>query len=60
MAKVIVEYTVKIKQTLDWPDDELGDFNYENLEANLEPTIDDVQSDYDISSVILNGEQHYF
>ncbi len=60
MAKVIVEYMVKMKQTLHWPDDELKDFNYENLQVNLEPSVDDVAGDCDISSVKLNGQEHNF
>ena len=60
MATVIVEYTVTIKQTLHWPDDELINFDYDNLTANLEPSLDDVADEYDIASVKLNGETHHF
>ena len=36
MAKLRVEYEVKLVQFIDWPDDELADLNYENLHANLD------------------------
>lgn len=61
MAKVIVKYTATFKQTLDWPDDELGDFNYENLQVNLRPSEDDETGDeFEILSVKLNGEEYDF
>ena len=61
MAKVIVEYTAKFKQTLDWPDDELDSFNHDNLESNLEPTEDDLVSyKFEILDVKLNGKDHVF
>jgi hypothetical protein len=61
MAKVEVTYTARITQTLDWPDDELDDFNYNNLQANLEPTEDDIDGqEFDILDVKLNGQDHSF
>jgi len=60
MSKVIVEYTATFKTTLHWPDDELEDFNLENLQVNLTPSEDDWNSDCDIKTIKLNGEDHYF
>ncbi len=61
MAKVIIEFTVKFKQTLDWPDGELCEFTYDNLLCNLEPSEDDItDDDFDISSVKLNGKEYDF
>ena len=34
--KLLVKYTVTLEQTVDWPDDELEDFSYENLLCNLD------------------------
>lgn len=61
MAKVIVEYTAKFKTTLDWPDDELKDFNYNNLQVNLTPSEDDWDGlELDVCELKLNGMDHYF
>ncbi len=35
MAELRVEYTVKLVEFIDWPDDELNNLNYENLKCNL-------------------------
>lgn len=61
MAKVIVEYTARIKQEIYWPDDELDHFTYDNVQANLEPSADDVvDEEFDVLSIKLNGEEHDF
>lgn len=60
MAKIRVEYMVKIVQYIDWPDTEMGDFNHENLECNLEPERADTMDPYDITGVQVNGEPHEF
>ena len=36
MAKLRVEYEVKLVEFIDWPDDEMDDLNYENLHCNLD------------------------
>ncbi|MBL4908947.1 MAG: hypothetical protein JKX78_03840 [Alteromonadaceae bacterium] len=58
MASIKVTYTQTrtLTQTIDWPSDEMGDFNRENLECNLEP--DDAQeqeSEVEIRTVTLDG-----
>tara|TARA_R110000851_G_scaffold84297_1_gene183830 strand:+ start:432 stop:617 length:186 start_codon:yes stop_codon:yes gene_type:complete len=61
MAKIIVEYSAEFKQTLDWPDDEMGALNLDNLQANLVPCEDDlVDYEFDIKKVKLNGKDHDF
>ena len=61
MAKVEVEYTVKIKQTINWPDDEMGDFTYDNLCCNLD--VDEGSFEHgteDITNVTVDGQHHAF
>lgn len=61
MAKVEVKYTVEMTQIIDWSDDEMEDFTYENLQVNLEPEDSQVLIfDHYIKKVIVNGEEHYF
>lgn len=58
--KVIVEYEVKIRESIDWPDDEIQEFTYENLEANLEPSSENICHIENISSILVDGEEYYF
>ena len=60
MAKVTVVYTATFKQTIDWPDDELGDLTYENVEINLDPIDAVFTGELDIDDVKLNGENYEF
>lgn len=60
MAKVAVKYAATFIQVIDWPDDELDAFNYENLEANIDHEKSNFTGDIDIDEVELNGQQHYF
>jgi hypothetical protein len=60
MAKVVVTYTAKFHQIIDWPDDELDDFNLQNLECNIEPEKSDFIGDIDVVEINLNGKEHYF
>ena len=62
MAKVKVIYTATFTQTLIWPDDELDSFNYENLEANLDPegTNSNFTGEVSVYDILLNGREHYF
>ena len=55
--KIEVEYTVTHKQTIEWPDDEFNDFDYETLECNLE---DDYGVIDDIKSVKVDGSDYEF
>ncbi len=61
MAKVKVTYTVVVTQTIDWPDDEMEDFDHDNLMLNLDPSHlnSDAEID-DIYSVKVNGVEHHF
>lgn len=60
MAKVQVKYTATFVQVIDWPDDELADFNYENLELQIDPEKSQFTGDLDVDEIELNGEEHYF
>lgn len=61
MAKVIVEYTAKFKTTLEWPDDEIENLDYDNLQVNLTPSEDDWDGDeLEICDLKLNGKDHSF
>jgi hypothetical protein len=61
MNKVVVTYTAEFKTTLNWPDNEMGDFTLENLQSNITPSDDDFRGmDVDIIDLKLNGEDHYF
>lgn len=60
MARVVVTYTAKFHQVIDWPDDELEDFNLENLECNIEPDQSDLIGNIEICDINLNGEEYYF
>ncbi len=61
MAKVKVKYAVILEQVIDWPDDEMSDFSYENLQVNLEPSDASViDNNYDILNVEVNNKQHQF
>jgi len=58
VAKIEVEYIVKVRQKIDWPDDEMDDFNYDNLDANLDPREADPIEVQDIDSIKVNGKNH--
>jgi hypothetical protein len=60
VAKIEVEYIVKVRQKIDWPDDEMDDFNYDNLEANLDPNDSDPVEVENIITVKVNGKNHNF
>jgi len=60
MAILKVIYTVTIEETIDWPDDELEDLNYDNLMTNL--NVDD-KDDYqyeEIKSITKNDREFWF
>jgi len=63
MPTITVTYTQTrtMTQTIEWPEDEMDDFNLANLECNLEP--DDAQeqsSELDLYHVTKDGEPHDF
>lgn len=60
MAKVTVKYTATFMQTIDWPDDELGDFNSDNLVANIDPNKSEFTGELEIDDLELNGKEHWF
>lgn len=60
MAKVTVTYTAKFHQVIEWPDDELDDFNQENLECNIEPDKSEFIGDITVVDADLNGKEHWF
>lgn len=62
MAKVLVKYTATVLEIIDWPDDEMGDFNEDNLELNIDG-LDGNIKDFtfeEILSVKVNGKEHQF
>lgn len=61
MAKVRVEYTIKAIQYIDWPDNEMDNFNEDNLFCNLEPDNETTSLEVvEIIDVEVNEESHYF
>lgn len=60
MAKIKVNFTVNYTTTIDWPDDEMDDLTYENLECNLDIHDAHKLSVDEIKSVKVNGKEHYF
>lgn len=63
MASIKVTYvqTRTLTQTIDWPEDEMEDFNPDNLECNLEP--EDSREDHSelyLVKVLKDGEIHEF
>lgn len=60
MASIKVNFTVNYTTTIDWPDDEMEDLTYENLECNLDIYDSHVLSVNEIQSVKVNGKEHYF
>lgn len=61
MAKIKVKYLAKVTEIIEWPDDEMPDFNYSNLHFNLNPETNacHIETD-DIIDVHVNGERHEF
>lgn len=60
MAKLRVEYEVKLVQFFDWPDDELEDLTYENLQCNLDMNKSSECVNGDIIHIEKNDEEFYF
>ena len=61
MAKVQVKFMAEMSQTIDWPDDEMEDFNYENLQCNCDPeNASVVNYAFDIEQVTVDGKPHEF
>ena len=60
MAKIRIDYTVTLTQFIDWPDDEMEDFTYENALNNLEVHKARDADDYEIVGVEKDGEEFYF
>jgi hypothetical protein len=50
----------KITELIEWPENEMDDFNHENLTLNLKPRKANNYDDLDIISVKKNGVDHYF
>lgn len=59
MAKVAVKYKATFVQVIDWPDDEIEDFTYENLESNIDPVESQFTGDLEIDKVELNDEGYW-
>lgn len=62
MPKIKVTYMKEITEEIYWPEDEMPDFNYDNLEANLGCgliTSDEIELS-SISSVEVDGKEYQF
>jgi len=55
MAKITVIYTAILKQTIDWPDDEMDALDYDTLFLNLEHEEAKSTEDYEPISVKKDG-----
>jgi hypothetical protein len=51
VAQIEVEFVVKKKQVIDWPDDELENLNYDNLHCNIDEDEAQVIEVGDITSI---------
>lgn len=60
MAKIRVVYNVQCVQYVEWPDDEMEDFNYENLLCNLDVDEAKFKDVDDIINIKKDGEEFYF
>ena len=60
MAILKVKYTVEVEQTIEWPDDELDNLNYDNLMCNLDVDNKDDHTYEDIKSITKNGKRFDF
>ena len=52
MAKLKVRYTIIVDQTIDWPDDEMDNLNYDNLEVNFDPR-DSYSTEFQIQDILM-------
>ena len=58
MSKVFkVTYTVQVVQSVEVPDEEFEDFDYDDLVANLEDYMGEID---DIVMIKLDGKEFYF
>ncbi|MCF6459078.1 hypothetical protein [Pseudoalteromonas sp. MMG024] len=61
MAKVQVKFLVEMEQEIDWPEDEMEDFNYDSLVCNLDhENAVLVTHDHELLNVTVDGERHEF
>ena len=60
MAKLRVKFNVEVTQYIDWPDNELNELTYENLECNLDMDKSTRFEHGDIVDIQKNGEEFNF
>ncbi|MBB1329488.1 hypothetical protein H5087_09025 [Pseudoalteromonas sp. SR43-7] len=60
MAKVKVKYLVEVEQDIDWPDDEMDDFTYDNLLWNCDTDDAHTKKVTEIVTLNVNGKPHTF
>ena len=60
MAKLTVEFTAKFYQTIDWPDDELDNLQYDNLLCSLYVNQGDEHEIEEITAIQKDGEEFDF
>ncbi len=61
MAKIYVKYTSIVVETFDWPDDEMDDFNEDNLLENIGTDLGDTEIiEKEIVKTLVNGEKWEF
>lgn len=61
MANIEVTYLATMTETIHWPDDEMDNFNHDNLCLNLNPEeAASCSPDIEITTVLVNGKNHDF
>ena len=60
MARVKVKFIIPMTAVIEWPDDELGDLNYDNLCANLDVDTADHNYEFEVLSAEIDGEELEF
>jgi hypothetical protein len=60
MAKLTVRYNVIVYETIDWPDDEMDNLNYDNLLCNLDIENSSEHIVEEITDIQKNGVEFNF
>lgn len=63
MPKITVKYMREVVEEIEWPEDEMKDFDYDTLECNLGLMGQEISSEVEmnsISSVQVDGEEYEF
>lgn len=60
MAKVQFTYRRLVTETIDWPDEEMSDFDYDTLMLNAGTGLEISDEPEEIMDVAVNGEVYEF